>query len=198
MGRLTSKYTWYIALQLEKSCTRTERRAHGHLFRGRKFGAWRGLQKPQLQPRALEFAEIGDYCTIWFWAENLGSSSTVVSVQKKQFITANFPCYWLIRFVGSLRGTGLDTYTYRPSRQCVAGTRIRKGNIVEGKTLPRPLLGQEHHPQLQLAAALLQPRCGEHKPSCFWNRKVKSVWFWRFVCWLHVIHPTALCVYGDQ
>ena len=61
----------------------------------------------------------------------------------------------------------LDTYPCRPSRQCVAGTRIRTDNIVEGKTLPRPLLGQEHHPQLQLAAVLLQPRCGQHKPSYF-------------------------------
>jgi hypothetical protein len=174
------------------------RKAHGHLFRGRKISAWRGLQQPQLQPRAFEFTGTGDYRTIWFWAENLGCSSTVVSVGKKYSITVNFPCYWHISFVGSLRATGLDTYPCRLSRQCVAGTRIRTDNIVEGKTLPRPLLGQEHHPQLQLAAGLLQLRCGQHKTSCYWNRKVKSVWFWCVVCWLHAIHPTALCVHGNQ
>jgi hypothetical protein len=118
--------------------------------------------------------------------------------REEAFYHSEFSLFWRISFVGSLRATGLDTYPCRPSRQRVAGTRIRTDNFVEGKTLPQPLLGQEHHPQLQLAAALLQPRCGQHKPSCFWNRKVKSVWFWRVVCWLHVIDATALCVHGDQ
>jgi len=143
----------------------TEGRAHQHLFRGRKIGVWRGFQ----HPRAFEFVEIGDYRTIWLCAETLGCFSTVVSVEKKHSITANFSCYWRMSFVGSLRATGLDTYPCRPSRQRVAGTRIRTDNVVEGKTLPRPLLGQEHRPEQQLAAALLQPRCGQHKPSCFWN-----------------------------
>ena len=56
---MTSEYTCYVALQLEK--WRTEGQAHTHLFRGRKISAWRGSQHLQPHQRAFEVFEIGVY-----------------------------------------------------------------------------------------------------------------------------------------